>query len=109
MTAGGLLHILTKMTARDIIAEVARQRKVEEIAKAVLRRDILTATDEDGCQLVYEYLLRYDADRIVELWTAGQLGFFVHGICRRQFLGSRSTHYYAHRKFTQSNNGEPRE
>ena len=88
MTEGALLHISTKMTARDIIAEVARLRKVEEIVEGVVRRD-LTPTDEDGCQLIYEYLLRYDEDRIVELWEAGQLGFFIHGIARRQMLGSR--------------------
>lgn len=108
MTEGALLHISTKMTARDIIAEVARLRKVEEIVEGVVRRD-LTPTDEDGCQLIYEYILRYDEDRIVELWEAGQLGFFIHGIARRQMLGSRSTHYNAHRKFTNLNNGEPRE
>ena len=33
--------------ARDIIAEVARLRKVEEIVEGVVRRD-LTPTDEDG-------------------------------------------------------------
>lgn len=97
------------MTARDIIAEVARLRKVEEIVKGVIRRDTLTPTDKDGCQLIYEYLLRYDEDRIVELWDRGELGFFIHGIARRQFLGSRSTHYYAHRNFTNKNDGPPRE
>ena len=66
MTEGALLHISTKMTARDIIAEVARLRKVEEIVEGVVRRD-LTPTDEDGCQLIYEYLLRYDEDRIVSM------------------------------------------
>lgn len=107
MTEGPHRHICNTMTAKEIVGEVARIRKVEEIVRAVTRRDPLTATDEDGCQLIYEYLLRYDDDRIVELWERGELGYFIHGIARRQFLGSRSTHYYAHRNFTRRNDGDP--
>lgn len=94
------------MDARQIIGEVAKARQVERIVRAIVCHDNLTPTEQDGCQLIYEYLLLYDPDRIRELWDKGQLGFFIYGIARRQFLSNDSRHYREHRRFTLNNDGE---
>lgn len=106
-TEGGAPRILQKaVTAREIIEEVAKARQVEHIVRAIVCHDRLTPTEEDGCQLIYEYLLNYPEEKVRELHDKGQLGFFIYGIARRQFLSNDCRHYREHRRFTNNNDGE---
>ena len=49
--------------------------------------------------MVYEALLRYDADRVAELGAAGQLGFFAAGIARNMLLSKTSRYHYEIRRY----------
>lgn len=87
------------MTARDYIEQMAAARQVEQIVRGVVRRDDLTPSEWDCVQMVYEALLRYDADRVAELGAAGQLGFFAAGIARNMLLSKTSRYHYEIRRY----------
>lgn len=87
------------MTAREYIEQMAAAQQVEQIVRGIVRRDDLTASEYDCVQMVYEALLRYDADRVAELGAAGQLGFFAAGIARNMLLSKTSRYHYEIRRY----------
>ena len=77
------------MTARDIIEELARNRTVETIVWKVCRSD--APEIKDLAQHVYEQLLTYREECIVDLYTGGraQVEAFVARVVERQYFEPR--------------------
>lgn len=83
----------------EIIDRMARDRFVEQVVENIARRRI-TADLADLCQMTYLFLLETDDEKIADLWTKSQMGFYVACIIRKQLLASSSQFLRAYRKFS---------
>lgn len=79
-------------TKGDIVRQLGEQRVVEKMVQNIAHK-ALDADLSDLSQMVYLILLEYDEDKIVELWEAGQIGFFIARIILNQFRSSHSPFY----------------
>lgn len=77
----------------EIIAKMAKDRMVETMIQNIVKKGSLSADMRDLSQMVYLVLLEYNADKIVELWTSGEIRFFVARIILNQ-LNSKSSPFY---------------
>lgn len=87
------------MTAVEYIEQLARDHRVERIVRGTVGHDDLSTDEKDCVQMIYEALLRYDADKIADLGEKNQLGFFVAGIARNMLLSKTSRYHYEIRKY----------
>lgn len=81
------------MTKREIIAELARERVVEGMARSITHRPV-TGDICDLCQIVYLYLLEYPEERLVDLYANGQIGFLIARLVLNQYRSAHSRYYY---------------
>lgn len=77
------------MTSYEIIEQLAKAGTVEGMVSNIAHTQ-LTDDLRDLCQMVYVILLEYDADKIVELYDKGQMGFFIARIILNQFRSKHS-------------------
>lgn len=87
-------------TREDIVRMLAEHRKVEEMVQNIAHK-AMDADLSDLSQMVYLILLEYDEKKIVELWEAGQIGFFIARIIINQFRSSHSPFYSIYMKSKQ--------
>ena len=85
--------------AREIIATLAADHRVEFIVRSVAHTNRLEWDLEDLCQEVYCILLGYPADKIVDLWETGCMGFFLVRIITNQLRSRTSRFYYTYKRF----------
>lgn len=84
-----------------MVEQLGRSRAVEDmVSRIVCGGRELTANARDLVQMVYEIVLTYDEDKIVDLWENGQLGYFVARIIRTQAFSTKSPYWYAIRRFS---------
>lgn len=82
------------MTAKDVIARMARAKYVERIVSSQMHAPRLSPALLDLVQTVYEALLKTDRARIVKLWNTTddrgqrQMDFYISAIIRHQVQGS---------------------
>lgn len=98
------------MDIRQVVADkLARCRRVEDLVQRITGKT-LDADLHDLCQMVYLVILTYDADKIEDLWTHGEIDFFLARIIRNQYFSKTSPFYRKIRKFRDRsnamNNGE---
>lgn len=87
----------------EIVEQLARDKVVEEMVRRITRgpsADGLNANGKDLAQMVYEVLLTYDEDKVVDLYESGALGFFIVRVIKLQAFSPRSTFYYTIRRFS---------
>lgn len=81
------------MTRSDIVALLAKEKRVEAIVKrnsgGVLNDDL-----KDLCQIVYVALLETDEDKIIDLFENKQINFYICRIVWVQLISPRSTYHY---------------
>lgn len=87
-------------TREDIVRMLAEHRKVEEMVQNIAHK-AMDADLSDLSQMVYLILLEYDERKIVELWEADQIGFFIARIIINQFRSSHSPFYATYMKSKQ--------
>lgn len=85
------------MTKYDIIAELAAQRRVEEIVRVVCK--VARSDLDDLSQMIYEAMLLYNDEKILSLYTKGQINYFIVAVVRNQFYSDTSQYHYAFRKY----------
>lgn len=78
------------MTKAEIITELAEGRVVEEICTNVAHARNLDQDLKDLAQHVYFVLLEYQEEKVLALWKAGTLRFFVARIVLNQYRCPRS-------------------
>ena len=78
----------------QIISQIATERRVEKMVATICHKD-LDADLKDLCQMVYQILLEYDDDKIIDLWANGrQMDYFLARIIVNQYKSDRSTWYW---------------
>lgn len=80
------------MTRNEIVEELARLRVVEAVVARVTAGDTRPET-ADLCQMLYELLLTYHAERIVTMWETGGrplMEAFITRVAKRQYRGDHS-------------------
>lgn len=82
------------MTKAEIVETLARERRVERIVQNTAHARALSQDLRDLCQMVYAYILAYDADKVVDLWETDAIGYFIARIVINQY---RSNNSYFHR------------
>lgn len=80
------------MGKREIIEELARGRVVEGMARSITHRPV-EGDIRDLCQTIYLYLLEYDEDKLVDLHSHGQLGFFIVRVLMNQYRSGNSRYH----------------
>lgn len=73
------------MTKREIVEQIAREQRVEEIIRNVARTSSLAPDLQDLAQIVYLWVLEYDDDKIIDLWEHDEIGFFLVRIILNQY------------------------
>lgn len=73
------------MTAREIVERLARLERVEEIIRNVAHTSRLAPELQDLAQMIYQALLLYDEDKIVDLWESDAMDFFITRIVLNQY------------------------
>lgn len=82
----------------EIVAMLARKRIVETMVQNIAHQP-LSADLKDLVQMVYMILLEYDDAKILDLWTHGQIRFFIARIIINQFRSSNSPFHAIYRKW----------
>lgn len=88
------------MTKSDVLDIIAREHLVERIVNKLLSssRNPFDCP-EDLIQDVYLLLLQKDEDLIVNLYTKGELGYYILKVVRNQLLSTNSPYYTKYIKF----------
>lgn len=73
------------MTRQEIVDQLAREGRVEEIIRNVAHTSRLAPDLQDLAQMVYLAVLTYDEDEIVDLWENDEIGFFLTRIVISQY------------------------
>lgn len=84
------------MTRYDIIEQMAKERRVEQIVKTVCK--VSRVELDDLAQMIYEAMLLYDERKIVSLYEKGQINYFVVRIVQNQFYSGTSQYHAMFRK-----------
>lgn len=79
------------MTAREIIERLAYLKRVEQIIRNVAHTSRLAPELQDLAQMVYVALLRYDPEKIVDLWESDAMDYFIVRIVMNQYRSGDST------------------
>ena len=87
-------------TPRQIADALAKERRVETMVQNIAHARALSQDLRDLCQMVYLFLIETDDEKIADLWTKSQMGFYVACIIRKQLLASSSQFLRAYRKFS---------
>lgn len=87
------------MTRTEVVARIAREQRVEVMACNIAHSP-LSQELKDLCQMVYETLLTYDEDKIVDLWESGAINFFIARVLVNQYRSPRSPYHNLIRKFS---------
>lgn len=89
------------MQSRDeIVAKIASERVVEKICVNIAKHKF-DANLQDLAQMVYEVLLTYDEQRVVKMYQAGQLLFFIARVAMNQYKSDHSDFHLQIRKHSQ--------
>lgn len=88
------------MTGREIIGQIAKERRVEQIIMRITGRDSLTANLKDAAQMVYLALLGYKDEQIVDLWESDAINFLIVRIVANTIKSKNSRYYYIIRLFS---------
>ena len=83
----------------EIITKIAEDRLVESMVCNIAGRDRITGDLCDLVQMVYLVLLEYDDDKILDLWTNGEIRFFIARIITNQLNSRTSPFWRIIRKF----------
>lgn len=86
------------MNKTEIIKEIAQERMVEAMVQNIAHQ-ALNADLSDLCQMVYLILLKYDEDKLQDLWEHNQIRFFLARIIVNQYRSSLSPFHITYRKF----------
>ena len=73
------------MNAREIVERLAYLKRVEEIIRNVAHTSRLAPELQDLAQMIYQALLLYDEDKIVDLWESDAMDFFITRIVLNQY------------------------
>lgn len=84
------------MNKYEVVETLAREKRVEGLVQVICK--VTSPILSDLAQVIYLALLEYDDDKIVELYTKGQMNFFLVRIIKNQWLSSTSPFYRVHRK-----------
>lgn len=87
------------MGVREIVEELGRRKVVEYMVQNIAKRS-LTPELKDLCQMVYEVILSYDEDKIIDLWEHRQIGFFIARIIMNQYRSRTSPFFRLYRKYS---------
>ena len=87
------------MTGREIIGQVAREKRVEQIILRIAGVSRLTADLADLSQMVYLTLLEYPEDKIQDLWESNAINFLIVRLVLFNLRSKTSRYYYAIRIF----------
>lgn len=82
-----------------IVAELAKEKRVELMVQKIAHQS-LSPDLKDLSQMVYEIILNYDHDKVLDLWENGQINFFIARIILNQFRSSTSPFHTIYRKFS---------
>ena len=62
----------------------------------------LTPELEDLSQMVYQIILEYPEDKVLDLWENGQIGFFIARVVLNQYRSASSPYYYLYMRFAKN-------
>lgn len=80
------------MNKNEIVDTLARERVVEQMVLNITGMRMDAPDAKDLSQIVYMILLEYEEERIVELWEAKQINFFIARVIKNQFNHARTTY-----------------
>lgn len=86
------------MTRTEIVAALAREQRVETMVCNIARQP-LSPDLRDLSQIVYLTLLTYDPEKIIDLYTHGEINFFLARVIRTQLSSPRSAYAAAVTRF----------
>lgn len=84
----------------EIAGTLAREKVVEQLVCNIAHSSRLSPALKDLCQIVYLTLCEYDEDKIVDLWEAGQIRFFLVRVITTQLRSPRSPYHAQVRRFS---------
>lgn len=85
------------MTKYDIIEVLARERRVEQIVHTVCK--VARSDLDDLSQMIYEAMLLYDDQKIISLYSKGQINYFIVRVVQNQYYSVNSQFHAQIRKF----------
>lgn len=83
--------------SRLIIEQLAKEKKVEELVRNIVKGDKAPEI-QDLIQYIYEELLTYDPQKIVNLYDKNQLIYFIVRMITNNYNSTSSRFYYTYRK-----------
>ena len=90
--------MVEKKTKREIIDEMARDKKVEEFISNTAKTSNIDLTDL--AQDIYLSLLQYDDEKIEGMYERGELDFFLARMITNNINSQTSPFYSHYRKWT---------
>ena len=87
------------MEVREIVEQLGRERRVEEICRRVTHLAADSLDLQDLSQMLYLVLLEYDPAKLQDLWDNGEINFLIVRLAVNNFRSSNSRFHYLIRVF----------
>lgn len=94
-----------RMTRREIVERLAKERRVEQICAMITH---LAPNDPDLADLsqhIYLILLEYREDMIQDLWRNNEINFLIVRLALNNFRSGKSRYHYLFRVFRERSVG----
>lgn len=82
-----LNKIMTELYTKNIIKDIIINFRVDE------------SDADDLEQEIYQILLEYDENKVIEMYRNKQLKFFLVGVIQRQYFSKTSPYYKKYKKY----------
>lgn len=87
------------MGVREIVEQLARERRVEEICRRVTHLPSDSPDLQDLSQMLYVVLLEYDPDKLADLYEHGEINFLIVRLAINNYRSANSRFHYLIRVF----------
>lgn len=88
------------MTVGEIVGQLGREKRVEQITLRIAGSSALTADLKDLCQMIYATLLDYPQDKLNDLWESNAINFLIVRLVIFNLRSKTSRYYYAIKIFS---------
>ena len=87
------------MTRREIVEQLAKERRVEQICAMITHLPPREPDMEDLAQHIYLILMEYREDLLQDLWKSDEINFLIVRLVLNNFRSSKSRYHYLFRVF----------
>lgn len=90
------------MSKQEIVSELANNKLIEKFVEIKGRGWLISGTEQDLIQDMYLYILEMKEEKVVSLYTAGELPFYLCRAVQNQCRGIHTGYHKTYRSWSKN-------